>query len=109
MQPLPDPSKNSLSEKVSSSSSESANFVTECFFLTMYGLHMGFAPITANYASLIRELNELQKAYKQLVDASSQGATVRIERIFIIDRPHTLDQSTYHDTSSFDDTFRNMD
>ena len=80
MQPLSDPNKNPLLEKISSSS-ESANFVTECFFLTMYGLHVGFAPITANYVSLMKELHELQKAYKQLLEVSSQEVTVRIGQI----------------------------
>lgn len=59
-------------------SSDSANFVTECFFLTMNCLHVGFGPIITSYISIIDELQEVQKLYKRLLEVSSQGAAVRV-------------------------------
>jgi hypothetical protein len=61
------------------------NFITECFFLTIYALHVGFNPILTSYTSLMKELHEVQENYKRFMDRISSGAssTVRIEEVYM--------------------------
>jgi hypothetical protein len=83
--PNPNTASSCSAATTSSCPPESANFVTECFFLTMFAIHVGFMPIAAGYASLMKELHELQKAYKQLLDMSSQG-TMTVSSCRLISR-----------------------
>jgi hypothetical protein len=66
-----------LTSSSDSGPSNSPNFVTECFFLTVYALHIGFNPIIRNYTSLLKDLNELQKARQHLLNQQSRETTVR--------------------------------
>jgi hypothetical protein len=55
----------------------SYNFVTECFFLTLRCLHVGYLRTCTRYVSLLRSVHEQQQIHKDLLQRRPEWITVQ--------------------------------
>eukprot|EP00123_Amoebidium_parasiticum_P015048 comp22757_c0_seq2/m.35536 comp22757_c0_seq2/g.35536 ORF comp22757_c0_seq2/g.35536 comp22757_c0_seq2/m.35536 type:complete len:616 (-) comp22757_c0_seq2:414-2261(-) len=68
------------------------HFMVECFFLTMYALHVGFIRSCQSYEDIHKELREMQKYYKELKDSQplwSQNPAEKVRNEIMLERLKT--------------------